>query len=382
MEAAYPHVAMLLVQLSYSGSNILMKVACERGLNQFIFVAYRHMIASLLLCPFAYVLERKMWPELSLKVAAKIFAVSSLGTTIHLNVYYTGLEYISPTVATALSNLIPCLTFLIAVLLRMETVTLKTLRGRVKVMGTLISIGGSFVFTLWKGKCLVNGDVHRPLIDIYGSNGNESELRHVKESWLKGSALILLSSFTWSLWLIFQGVVYKDYPAQLSLNALICLFATFQSSILALFFARDPSLWKLEWNVQLWTIIYCGVVIAALVNNLLMWGISRKGPVFAAMFNPLQVVIVGMFSAVAFAERFHLGSLIGTFLIIFGLYCVLWGKSKENEIANELGNEKGSPNTKKIEVSIVNNYQEDSEKCSAGSQDQNGALGTQFTVRS
>ncbi|OWM72248.1 hypothetical protein CDL15_Pgr018133 [Punica granatum] len=58
MEAAYPHVAMLLVQLSYSGSNILMKVACERGLNQFIFVAYRHMIASLLLCPFAYVLER------------------------------------------------------------------------------------------------------------------------------------------------------------------------------------------------------------------------------------------------------------------------------------------------------------------------------------
>ncbi|PKI69481.1 hypothetical protein CRG98_010114 [Punica granatum] len=247
MGAAYPYVAMVLVQLCYSSSNMLLKVALERGLNQFVFVAYRHISASLLLCPFAYVLERR------------------------------------------------------------ETVTLKTPKGRAKVIGTLISIGGSFIFTLWKGKCLINGHVQRPLIDIYGSNGNERKLSHVKESWLKGSALILLSNFTWSLWLIFQGVVYKDYPAQLSLNALICLFAAFHSSILALFATWDLNLWRLEWNVQLWTIIYSGVVVSALVNNLLIWGIGRKGPVFAAMFHPLQVVIVGIFWCIAFAERFHLG---------------------------------------------------------------------------
>ncbi|XP_031396198.1 WAT1-related protein At2g39510-like [Punica granatum] len=441
MGAAYPYVAMVLVQLCYSSSNMLLKVALERGLNQFVFVAYRHISASLLLCPFAYVLERRSVKcsiqlsssllslivsqeakrdvrkesflkfsfsrkrrhrlfialpsavtesclneserALSLKLVAKIFALSLVGTTIHLNVFYAGLEYISPTVATTLSNLIPGVTFLITVLLRRETVTLKTPKGRAKVIGTLISIGGSFIFTLWKGKCLINGHVQRPLIDIYGSNGNERKLSHVKESWLKGSALILLSNFTWSLWLIFQGVVYKDYPAQLSLNALICLFAAFHSSILALFATWDLNLWRLEWNVQLWTIIYSGVVVSALVNNLLIWGIGRKGPVFAAMFHPLQVVIVGIFWCIAFAERFHLGSLIGTFLIILGLYCVLWGKTKENETADEPGNKKGSSDTKNIEVSIVGNYQVDSEKCtSAGSRDQNGVLGTELAVRS
>ncbi|KAJ6727798.1 WAT1-RELATED PROTEIN [Salix koriyanagi] len=44
------------------------------------------------------------------------------------------------------------------------------------------------------------------------------------------------------------------------------------------------------------------------------------------MFSPLLVVIVGLFSAIAFAERLHLGSMVGTGLIVLGLYCVLWGK--------------------------------------------------------
>lgn len=47
----------------------------------------------------------------------KIFVLASLGTTIHLNVYYAGLVYTSPTVASALSNVIPSLTFLMASLL-------------------------------------------------------------------------------------------------------------------------------------------------------------------------------------------------------------------------------------------------------------------------
>lgn len=54
--------AMVLVQLAYGGSNILMKIALEKGLNQLVFVVYRHIIAMLLLGPFAYVLERYVIP--------------------------------------------------------------------------------------------------------------------------------------------------------------------------------------------------------------------------------------------------------------------------------------------------------------------------------
>lgn len=59
--------------------------------------------------------------------------------------------------------------------------------------------------------------------------------------------------------------------------------------------------------------------------------ISKKGPVFAAMFCPLLLIIVGLFSAFFFAERLHLGSFIGALIIVLGLYVVLWGKSKDTE---------------------------------------------------
>ncbi|TQD86820.1 hypothetical protein C1H46_027584 [Malus baccata] len=59
------------------------------------------------------------------------------------------------------------------------------------------------------------------------------------------------------------------------------------------------------------------------------WCISHKGPVFAAMFSPLQVITVAMFWAITVAERLHFGSLIGALLIIVGLYCVLWGKEEK-----------------------------------------------------
>ena len=60
------------------------------------------------------------------------------------------------------------------------------------------------------------------------------------------------------LWPIYsQAVVFKVYPARLSLNTLICFFASLQSFFPALYFARNPDLWKLEWNMQLLTTIYC-----------------------------------------------------------------------------------------------------------------------------
>ena len=51
------YMVMILARLAYGGSNILIKISIERGLNQLIFVVYRHVIAMLLLGPFAYALD-------------------------------------------------------------------------------------------------------------------------------------------------------------------------------------------------------------------------------------------------------------------------------------------------------------------------------------
>ncbi|KAK9926471.1 hypothetical protein M0R45_023699 [Rubus argutus] len=336
MEGCSYYLAMVLAQLAYGGSSILTKFSLLEGLDPIVFVVYRHVIAMLLLAPFAYVLERKERPALSISIAAKVFVLALFGTTIHLNVYYAGLAYISPTVACALGNVVPSLTFLMAVLLRMEKLKIKSARGQAKVIGTLLCISGSLIFTFWKGGYLFKGFVERPLINAYNT-----EMRHGKENWIKGSVLIFTSHIAWSSWLILQAVVSKVYPAPLSLTTMICFFASLQSSFVALIFARNQDSWRLEWNLKLLTIVYSGVVISALVYYLQTWCIRYKGPVFAAMFSPLQVIIVAIFSAIAFAERLHLGSLIGAFLIIVGLYCVLWGKNKDGVVDELTQNGKG-----------------------------------------
>ncbi|XP_077247467.1 WAT1-related protein At1g43650-like [Tasmannia lanceolata] len=330
IKACAPYVAMILVQLAYGGSNILGKLALRKGLSYLVFIVYRHLIAMLILGPFAYALERKKHAYLTFPVVMKIFLLSMLGTTIHGWLYYAGLDYTTPTVAGALSNVVPGLTFMLAILFRMEKLQIGSIHGRAKLIGATICIGGALLFTLWKGY-LFKGVVGSPLIDVH----NNGSSRHKKDDWIKGAALIFTGNCAWSSWLILQAVVYKVYPARLSMNTLICFFASLQCSVLSLFFDRKSSSWKLQWDVQLLTIIYCGTVNSALVYSLQTWCITEKGPVFAAMFSPLLLVIIAIFSAFVFAERLHLGSLIGAFLIILGLYCVLWGKNRDTLVEHD-----------------------------------------------
>ncbi|KAG6503598.1 hypothetical protein ZIOFF_035914 [Zingiber officinale] len=133
-------VTYCIKQFAYAGSNILGKLALGQGLSALVFVVYRHLIAMLILAPLAYVLERNRRPSFSFGVMLKIFILAMLGITIQQNVYYVGLHLISPTVASALGNVIPAFTFLLAIVLRMEKLNLKTVRGRAKLAGAIFCI--------------------------------------------------------------------------------------------------------------------------------------------------------------------------------------------------------------------------------------------------
>lgn len=124
-----PYIGMIIVQLAYGVSNRVIKIALDKGLHQLVFNTYRHAIPMLLLAPFAYCLEfrnRKPHPHvhhppsnsLSISLLLHIFVLSTLGPTISLNLFFAGLHYVSPTVASAMLNVVPTFTFLIAFFLR------------------------------------------------------------------------------------------------------------------------------------------------------------------------------------------------------------------------------------------------------------------------
>ncbi|XP_047982135.1 protein WALLS ARE THIN 1-like [Salvia hispanica] len=76
-----------------------------------------------------------------------------------------------------------------------------------------------------------------------------------------------------------------------------------------------------------------GVVASGIAFAVQIWCIDKGGPVFVAVYQPVQTLVVAITSSLLLGEEFYLGGIIGAVLIIFGLYLVLWGKSEEKKFA-------------------------------------------------
>ncbi|ONK63154.1 uncharacterized protein A4U43_C07F11970, partial [Asparagus officinalis] len=146
-----PTLAMVAVQFGFAGLNILSKLAMDSGMSAYVMIAYRQIIASVLLTPIAYFLERKTRMKITRGVLVQIFFCSLFGATINQLTYILGLKYSSPTIACALNNMLPAITFIMAIPFRMETVGIRTVPGQAKVIGTILCIGGSMLMTFYKG---------------------------------------------------------------------------------------------------------------------------------------------------------------------------------------------------------------------------------------
>lgn len=326
-EKSKPALAMISVQFGFAGMNIISKAALNEGMSHFVLVVYRHAVATLVLVPFAYVLERKSRPVFTFRVFAEIFLSALFGSTLNQNFYYAALGYTSPTFACALSNMVPAVTFLMAIPFGLERVGIRSLAGQAKVLGTLTCVGGAMLMTLYKGIPITLWPSPFHLIQGKGNantNGTDSD------NLTKGSLLLVASCISWSSWFIIQAKLSRRYSAKYTSTALMCFLATIQSAVLTLIFERDhPSVWAIGWDIKLLTSVYSGVVASGIAFCIMTWCIGRKGPLFVTMFSPLLLIIVAVMSSIILDEKLHLGSVMGSLLIVGGLYAVVWGKARE-----------------------------------------------------
>ncbi|XP_034675225.1 WAT1-related protein At1g43650 isoform X1 [Vitis riparia] len=334
MENHRPYVAMLFIQFVYAGMALFSKAAIAKGMNPYVFVVYRQACASLALAPFAFFLERKKDAPLSYSTLCKIFLVSLCGLTLSLNLYYVAIGFTSATFAAATTNTIPAITFIMAVFIGMESIPMKHFHGIAKVLGSVVGVSGAMVFAFVKGPALKFMDWYP---EIKKGISDPSVEQNSKGEWIKGSLMMLAANTAWSLWLILQGPIIKQYPAKLRLTTLQCFFSCIQSVVLAAVVERNPSSWKLAWDLNLLSIAYCGIVVTGITYWLQVWTIEKKGPVFTSMFTPLALIITAVFSAFLWKETLYWGSVGGAVLLVVGLYCVLWGKNREDgkSVTNE-----------------------------------------------
>lgn len=327
MDDKKPYFVILLIQLIYTGLYVISKAALDEGLSTYVFIFYRQAAATILLAPLAIVFERKRAPPLTIPILFKMFMLSLLGITFSLNLYNVGLKYTSATVASAVTNSVPVITFFVALLLRMETVMLRSFAGIAKVVGVALCLSGIVTIAFYTGPHL-NPLNHHHLFSPQTSLHNQVP-HHSKTSWIKGTFFMITSNTSWSLWLVLQGLLLKEYSSKLLLTTFQCLFSTIQSFLVAIAFERDISRWYLSLNMGLIAIAYSGFVVTGVTFYLQAWCIEKKGPVFLAMSTPLAFAFTMICSSFLLGETIHLGSVLGGILMAGGLYSVLWGKKKE-----------------------------------------------------
>ncbi|XP_042500431.1 WAT1-related protein At4g30420-like isoform X1 [Macadamia integrifolia] len=314
-----PLMAMLALQFTYAGVALSTKAALDHGLSTRVFVVYRQAIATLVIAPIAYFHGRGNRVAIGLKSFCMMFIASLFGVTAFQNLYFEGIHLASSSVATAMSNLVPALTFVVAASLGWEKVDIRSIRSMAKVIGTFLCVGGAMSMSFLRGPKLLNTKISTEgTILLFGS-----------KNWLAGCLLLMCCCFCWTFWMIFQVPMSKQYPDHLSLSAWMCFLGTLQSATLALFLEPDPIAWHLNSNIEFFSVFYTGTVGSALSYFVLSWCISKRGPLFTATFSPMCTVIVAFFACLLLHEELYTGSLFGAITVVAGLYAVLWGKAKD-----------------------------------------------------
>ncbi|KAK4802592.1 hypothetical protein SAY86_000795 [Trapa natans] len=327
-------LVMVFVQTAFAGVNVLYKLAANDGMSLQVLVAYRFLFAIAFMVPLALIFERKNRPKLSWTVLLQAFLCGLFGGTMAQNLYLESLALTSATYSSAMTNLIPIMTFILAVSFGLERLRLGTMAGKAKVVGTLVGIGGAMLLTFYKGPKINLWDTHVNLLETTTSTGHAPAV-HQSSNIFLGSILALGSCLCYALWLIIQAKMSESYPAHYSSTALMSVMGSLQAVTYAMLREKDWSQWRLGWNIRLLTVMYAGIVGSGLIVTLTTWCVRIRGPLFVSVFNPLLLVLVALAGSMFLDEPLHLGSVLGAGLIVVSLYLVLWGKGKEMKRLNQ-----------------------------------------------
>ncbi|KAM0888210.1 hypothetical protein ACQ4PT_028540 [Festuca glaucescens] len=275
--------SMVLVQAFTMGALLLSKLAFNVGMAPFVLLAYRNLIGSMTVAPFAFYFEREMMKKVNMKIFGWISMTALFGIVLAMGLHYYGLRATNAGYSVDFLNLIPVVTFVTAVILRVKTLVRK------------LGQSGEAEDRDMSGQD--EGPRHRDL------RGRDDGDQHVRVS--------------------------KEFPSKYFSTMLACVSGTVQAAVFGLVLDRDLSAWALKWDLQLLVVVYSGVFNTGVSFCLISWAIARRGPTYPSMFNSLSLVVTTVLDSVLLGTDVSVGSLLGAMLIILGLYAFLWGKGKE-----------------------------------------------------
>ncbi|CAA7032065.1 unnamed protein product [Microthlaspi erraticum] len=324
--------AMVAVVVSDVGMNTLFKAASSKGMSSYVFLVYSYGIGALLLFPSPFLTHRsRSLPPLKFSVLCKMGLLGLLGC-VYLMLGYTGIKYSSPTLASAMSNLTPAFTFLFALLFGMEKVSMKKNSSLAKVGGTIVSIAGALVATLYHGPIIFAAS---PSSVYLPQSLSPPPSPPSNSDWVIGGGLLALEYTLIAVSYIIQTHIMREYPSEFALALSHNVCVSISCAFVSIFAEKNnPSAWTMKAKIMLICIVATGMVNSTgyVVES---WTVRHKGPFFLAMFRPLSILTAVVLGAIFLGDSLYLGSVIGGTFISIGFYTVMWGKAKEEKAETE-----------------------------------------------
>ncbi|KAK1349810.1 Nodulin MtN21 /EamA-like transporter family protein [Heracleum sosnowskyi] len=346
-----PTILMVIAETILGGSNVLYKLAANDGVDLRILVAYRFLFAAAFMIPVAFLVERNKRPKLTWMVIWQSFLSALLGGSVFQNLYILSLVLTSATFATATTNLVTAITFVLALCFRLEKLNWDKASGKAKVAGTLLSLAGAMVLTLYKGPAIVKWNTHLDIVNH--DNHHDGHVVGTHTNLILGACAALGSITCYALWINLQAKIAEYYPCPYSSSTLMITMTSIQCTLYALCMQRDWNQWKLGWNIGLLTVSYAGVLATGLMYTLVAWCVRMRGPLFVSAFNPLMVVIVALAGPLILNENLFVGSVLGGITIICGLYVLLWGKAMEMNTKTRLPETSSGDMSKPVNIVLA-----------------------------
>ncbi|KAL2339675.1 hypothetical protein Fmac_007615 [Flemingia macrophylla] len=313
---------MLTVELLDVIVNTVSKAAMRKGMNDFVFVMYSNAFAACFLFLITFFFYRNTTlPLLSYNIVGLLFVVGLL-SCINQMLKFFGIGYSSPTLASALSDLVPAFTSILAIIFRMEKFDWKASSTWAKSIGTFLSIGGALILSLYKGKAVINHDPSLKLFPRKLASSTEFD-------WVFGAALLAAHSCFVSINSVLVTRIVREYPAETVVVLIRIALTSILSVPAAVISVKDLKELRLGFNMELIAIACSAIFVLSFRRVIHTWAMGKRGPVYVAMFKPLEIVFAVILGITFLGDSLYVGSVIGAVIVVIGFYAVIWGKSQE-----------------------------------------------------